>query len=382
MFILSPFLSIPLILIQLKRKDNGVIFLISALFGFLSFQYIPSFSNDKARYFERFDQFLSYDYAQFSEYLISVKRPDFVFDHLIFLFSKLDFNIQWLFFIITTFTIYSFFLFVKRTVDAHHINNFKFSIFTVLIIIFSLSLSGVFSGIRFYFATSLFIWSVYYLFFKSNFKLGILYLVFCILTHFSFSFFIPCILAVFFFPKNFNPKILLGISLLFLVLPKEYLGNILGFLQMPESYSNKAEIYLQNETNLSENSVILSFIRNLWLYFAYVFLLFLNKENKSNLYLITIIFLSVINITYAIPIVFNRFSLVVKLIFLVYFLVLLKNEQVNSKYAILLLFLFLLNFIVDINVLRYNILASYHISDMYTLFNLFTKKVFQYEFLQ
>lgn len=381
-FMLSPLMSIPFIFWQLyKKSDKRMVLLISLLIGILSFLFIPNWSSDKARYYERMQLFEFYSYSDLLRYFTVIRRPDFLFDNLIFIFSKLGFDINFLFFGISAFTVYSIFKFIKKIADFYFKTEFTFDILLCLLIVFSLSQSGLFSGIRFYFATSIFIWSVYYIFFLNNLWKGILFFLLTLTIHFSFAFFIPVLLIVYFFPKKLDPRIVLIFSMLFILLPKDYLSNIFGFLEMPESYANKADVYLTMERDQSGNALILSFLRNSWVYFSYIFLLFLNKDRDSKIFLIFIILLSFVNITYSMPIVFNRYTVVLKIFFLAFFIVLYRQKKVKPAYFYFLFLCFFMNFIVDTNVLRYNYLASYNFSELLTTIHIFSKKISPYDFL-
>lgn len=379
-FFLSPFLSLPLIALQLKRNDNAMLKLIALLFGLLSFAYVPHTSNDKARYYARFLEYTNYDLNEFLLRLTEINRPDFVFESLIFSFSKLNWNIQWLFLILTAFTVFSILCFIKKVVEIETRNVFQYNLWIMLMVIFSFSLSGLFSGVRFYFGGSIFIWGVYYLFFSQKAVKASLLLLLATFTHFSFAFFIPVILFAYYFPTGWNPKPFLVISLLFLLLPKDYLANIFGFLQLPESYSSKTEAYLEYNRDVSQNSIILTLLRNSWLYFTYIYLL-VRQSDKSKLYIIAILFTTLVNLTFSIPVVFNRYTIILKILFIAYYLYLHQVKLMSSKILLLLGVLFLLSFIVDVNVLRYNFAASYAIEDMWTIIHFISKKVNVHEFL-
>ncbi|MCC2591359.1 EpsG family protein [Chryseobacterium sp. MFBS3-17] len=357
--------------------------LISLLFGFLGFLYIPTITNDKAKYFIRFEYFEKISLENFLQYLVLTKRPDFIFETLMYLFAQSKVNIQWLFFIISTFVVYSILTFCNKILEINLIKSKRLLLtpFMVLITIFSLSYSGLLSGVRFYFALSIFIWSIYFLFIDKNRTKGILLLVVTIATHFSFSFFIPAIIITFFFQKKLNLKLILAISLIFLFLPQNILANILGFLEMPETYGNKADAYLNNEVEFSKNSIILTFLRNAWIYFLYVFILFINKDKKDLLTKILVVFTAFVNITYSVPIIFNRYVIVLKVLFLSVIFIRCLHSKNQLKYLYILGILFFINFVVDINVLRYNILASYKMKEMWNIILLITNKISPHDFL-
>ena len=85
-----------------------------------------------------------------------------------------------------------------------------------------------------------------------------------ILTHFSFAFFIPPVLLLFFYPKVLSSKIILLSSLAFLLIPKELLGDLFSYFELSESYANKAEAYLTSEWDVTVNAQILTYLRNMW----------------------------------------------------------------------------------------------------------------------
>lgn len=379
-FLLSPLLSLPLIGLQLKRKDNFAIGLISIFIGLLSFNYVPHISDDKARYYERYNDFLRLNWSEFIKYLGDAKRPDFVFETLIYIFAKLGINVQFLFLIITTFTVYSIFLFIKKTIETQVKNTYYFEIGLIMLILFSFSMGDLFSGIRFYFATSIFIWGLYYLFFYKNIKKGIVFLILSIATHFSLAFFIPAILICFFYLKKTSPKWMLLVSLLFLFLPKDFLSALFGIVQVSEAYSNKAAAYLAGDREFSQNLIILNNIRNLWIYFSYGYLL-LRKGDSSKLYILIVLFTAVVNVTYSVPLIFNRYTILLKILFMTFYLMLWYKKQMSLKILLIIGLLFFLNFVVDINVYRNNLLESYSVTDMLTIVNFLSKKIDPNDFL-
>lgn len=380
-FVIMPFLSIPFIFIQLKRGDTKMMGgLIASLLGMISANYIPSFSNDKARYIERFDQFYLYSYSDFIDYLKRIIRPDFIFDHFVFFFSKMEVNLNIFFFLCTAITFYSVFVFVIK-VNEYYLSSFKLSISITLLVIFCFSLPNLFSGIRFTLAASIFIWVVYFFFIKRNFTKGVLLFVLTVFTHFSFSFFIPVILAVFYLPKKIDPKFLLGFSLIFLVLPKEFVTNIFEFLSLPESYSKKTNLYLTMDRQISNNAEILSFLNVLWLYFVSYFMLFLNKNRKDKFYLFIIISMAFVNVTYTMPEVFSRYSLFLKLVITVYFVIMFASNKIKPKYFYLFYSLSFIAFFISYFVSRDNFSATYVQSNFLTLWTIFSNEITELDFL-
>lgn len=379
-FLLSPLLSLPFIGLQLKRRDNLSIGLISFFLGLLSYRFIPNITNDKARYYERYDKFYTYDFSEFVSYLNQVKRPDFIFEYLIYLFSTLHINIQFLFLFITSFTVYSIYRFIRKVIESQIHDFYKYTGITALAVLFSLSLQGLFSGIRFYFGVSIFIWALYYFLFNINVKKAVLLLVLSVFTHFSLSFFIPPILILYLFPKIKQAKTILIISLIFLFLPKNFLSSIFSVFELPESYNIKSEAYLNHESEVSQGLFIFGIIRNLWWYFSIGFVFFKKLDNTRH-YNLVLIFTTFVNLTYSVPLIFNRYTIVLKILFLSYFLFLTKKNELKLKIFISIVFLFFLSFFIDMYVLRYNFIESYGIFDMFTIINFLSKEVNPSDFL-
>lgn len=385
-FILSPFLSLPFIFIQLLRKDKAVKWMLAILFGLLSFLYIPYRFSDKGVYLERYIEYQNYifygfSYFDFLKHLVLINRPDFIFEHILYFFSKFDWNIQWLFFALTSITVYSIFTFIERILQFYEGKNTTLSPFYIVIIIFSLSLGALFSGVRFYFASSLFLWSIYYFYFNRHRLRAFIFLVLAISTHFSFVFFLPILLLVRYISQGFNLNILLLISLVFWFLPDSIIIGLFESLPLPGNYEVKKDSYIYSERVYSDNFIILDYLRNLWLFFFTFFILFIHREKPNLLLKLIIISICLINITYPIQVVFIRYMIVVKVLALAYFFIISKKNVHYYTCFLILCFCFLINFIVEANVIRYNLIASYNFKEMWNIYNLITTKRLPNEFL-
>ena len=379
-FVLSPFLSIPFIFVQLKRGNEKLVtLLLSVLIGLLSFLFIPSSGYDKTVYINRYLLFKDYNFAQLKDYFIFGLKPDYIFDSVIYLFAKSNLSFHFLFFFLTTLTVYSVFRFAQKTNEKLLNQPFKYNILFASFVLFSFSLEGLFSGIRFILAGSAFIWAVYYLFIDRIRLKGLLFFAIAILTHFSFAFFIPPVLLLFFYPKVLNPKIVLLISLVFLLIPKEFLGDLFSYLELSESYANKTEAYLTKEREVTANAQILIYLRNVWVYFSYLFVLVLNKDKNNKLYLIFVVFLSFINITYSIPIVFNRYLIVLKFLLVAYLIYSKLNGSIKNIYFYLYFIFMMISIAIDLYLIRPSIFASYQLIDMMTIVQVLSNKFTIYD---
>src|SRR5690554_2940599 len=220
-FVISPFLSLPFMFMQLKRgSDKLIIPLLSFLTGFLSYLYIPAITNDKVEYFKRNALFVNFSYEDLWGYFVQINRADFLFDHLNFIFAKLGWNINYFFFFVTSITVYLILRFIKTILTRQQKSYYTYSAISLLLVFSIISLNGLFSNVRFLLTTSIFMWSLYYFFFNRNLFRAIVLLMITLLFHFSFTFFIPGILLVLFYPNIYRYlKIILCISLIFLLVP-------------------------------------------------------------------------------------------------------------------------------------------------------------------
>lgn len=374
-FLVFPLLSVPFLLLKLRRGlDKGVILITSLLVGILSYKYIPSITNDKVDYIERYFAFSTYSFEDLVDRYNSGLITDFIFDFIIFAFARLDINFNYMFLVLTSFTVFSILLFLKKTISKLTGSRYKYNIIYFVLGLLIFSLGTLFSGVRFYFASSFFIWSIYYLFIDRKVIISTLFFAVAILTHFSFAFFLPGVLFILFKPNLLNLKILLAVSLAFILLPKDSMTSILNLVELPESYSSKVMDYSTLERQTTDNANFLILLNNLWLYFLYFFLLFINKENKSKIYLILVVFLSLVNITYSVPTIFNRYTVIIKLFLVLYLIYLHIHKNIKKEYFYFFIFLFVINTLVSMYILRLNILASYRLSDMWIIINIFSKQ--------
>lgn len=374
-FILSPFLSVPFIFAQLKKGNDKIMtLLLSVLVGLLSFLFIPSSGFDKTDYIERYNLFLNYDLAQLKDYFLYGLKPDYIFDSIIYLFAQLNISFHYLFLCLTTLTVYSVFRFVKITNEKSTNKRFYYNILFVVFILFSFSLPRLFSGIRFIFAASIFLWAIYYLLIDKKWSKGVFYFTATILTHFSFAFFIPAIILLVFWPRKINPKLLLLFSLLFLLVPKDLLQNLFSVLELSESYSNKTDAYLTMERETTINAQILLYLRNSWVYFSYVYILLINKNKDNRLLLIFTVLLSIVNISYSLPVVFDRYLVILKIIFTSYLINSKNNGSIKNIYFYFYFALACLSIFIDLYVLRPSIFASYSVSNMLTIAQVLSSK--------
>ncbi|MGO2119746.1 MULTISPECIES: EpsG family protein [unclassified Psychrobacter] len=384
-FLLSPILSMPFIILQLRKKNDTIVSLLfSLIIGFFSLRYVPSFSNDKVRYIERSELFADYSLGDLLLYFKAVNRPDYVFDLLNFTFSKASIDIKYFFFVITSLSVFLTFIASKKIVKSVTNSDFIYSNSSFFLILFSFSAINVLSGLRFFLAGSIFLWFLYFLYFKQMYLRAFLILLLAIATHFSYSLIlVATIFAI--LNQNFKfPRVLLISSLVFFILPNSFLMNIFSLLSLPSGYLTKVEAYTLSETVYTDSSIILSLIRNSWYYFAIAFMLFYKSSTNDKFYILIVFLMVFINLTYSLPVVFSRYVTYARIVFAIYLVYLLLNNK-NKKNVIIVfsfLALFSLSVYTDLFiVLRYNIERSYSIETMWSIYHIITEDNNLYNYL-
>lgn len=362
-FSLSPFLSLPIVLYNLHKNNRFSQVLVSVLMGVVSFLYLPSYTNDKTRYLERFVNFKNLNLNQFFNYLIEIKKPDFIFDLLIFLFSSNGIRIHFLFFFLSFFIVYSVFFLTKKILP-NYLD--KLNLTTSIFILLSISLPSLFSGLRFALGGAIMLWGIYFLLYKKAFFIGGAILLLSVVTHFSMLFFVPAIFLVKYI-KRFNYYRIFLFSLSFLFLSEIVFNGVLSSFSFIDSYSNKINDYTQEGDFITEGlnrslaNRLMYYIKISWIYIAYVFLLINKRYDKKDLITkILFIFLSFVNLTYSFPTIYSRYLSLVKIIFMIFILKQFFYKPIkNKKMYFLFYFLFLFAFLADLYKMRYNFQATF-----------------------
>lgn len=371
---LVPFLAtIPLFFQLRKGKDNGACLLMSLLAGMLSFNYIPSYSNDKSRYIERGEYFSSLSFDEFIAYLTNSLKPDYIFDLLnyIIVSSGLK-DVRVFFFVITFFTVYSILIALKKIIIKTTEKDFSYSLLTLILVIAAISLPNLLSGMRFTFAGSFFLWFIYFLAFNKRPIWATIFLLLSIATHFSYSLLGLAALAVLIKPRVLVMKTALILSLLFYIVPQDFLTNITSVLSLPSGYISKVNAYTQSEIEFSREIVILSYLRNLWFYLTIPYLLKYNPKSYSTFFILVTSMIVFINFMNPITMAFDRYVVFFKILFSAYLIYETVALKKSKKVFYMFMMLFLLGWVVDVFVMRVNLLESYSIINLFTIFNIFS----------
>lgn len=366
-----------------QEKKYSFVF-IAILFGLVSYLYVPHVLDDKSRYISLYYSFLN---SSFSDFVIYVKsgRPDFVFHFLIFLFAKLNISFQVLFLLLTTCTVSGFYFVYSKIINNTYTSR-KLFVLSVLLMLLSLSLPDLFSGVRFYFAASIVVLSIYYNY-SGKLVFSFLLAGIACLIHFSSLIFL---LVLFVMPlirsKSKLCRYFFFFSLLFLFLSKDSLSSIISFMSyFGESYSNKGAVYLENNDFIESgieaggtNTLLVYVASNIWSWFALLYLLFIVRVNTLRNYLYIIF--ATVNIFYVFPTIFIRYALVVRILF-VFLLIYEAQRTSNYRYIYICIGFMGVSVLMNLLVLRNILSVSLMNKDILLTLTLFTKAFTPIDFL-
>lgn len=347
-YLVSPFLAIPTILYSLSKKNNFNPILYSLLVAFISYIFIPTIEMDKYRHLEFYDFSKYFTIEQFFIYNFQ-DSPDFIFRSFLYLGALNGINFHYVVFFVTFITVYLIF-----KVYFHYLSVNKtpatYKVLILLLFIFSLSYIDMFSGLRYTLATSFSFYGLYKGVVCKN-KWGVFFLILGVLTHFSTAIFLILYLV---FPmlnliKVKRLKLLLLLSLLFMFIPQSFMLDLIKGIGLGEAMDNKAEAYLieedVNEVLETFSTIFIKFFNIIWVVIISLYFV-LKKQSSYSIYYKVLIFLLIfINIFISIPVIFNRYTLFVKL-FLVLFLI--DNELKLGKHKLAFILLGIL-IIININ---------------------------------
>ncbi len=361
MFLLSPFLSLPFIIAGIRKKDKISELLLLLIFSLISFLYIPIISDDKVRYMERYQvyQTVKMEYfTNFIQHLRDTLRPDFIFEFLNYCFARFDIRIEWLFLLVTFLTLVQCYRLIEGACQTQK-PTIRF-----LLLIVGVSFINIYSGVRFYLALSFFLSTAYFQLVNKNNLKALSFALLSIFTHYSMF---PIIIILFLckYLSKLNLKFVFCCSLLFILLPASLTYKYITSLNFLGLYENKINVYLQS--NIWEpdslNSTIAFYGGILWYYLAIIYILYTKKIKNIwlQLFIICAIF---VNITYPVPIVFQRYSYVLKILFLIF---LFQSKKTNKLIKYLFLLVCLCGLLIDINRMRYILLDSLFKIDILTL---------------
>ena len=379
-FVLSPFLSLPLILWDTLNKSKGSLVLLTILLSLLSYLYVPGEDDDKFYYINLYSQFRSYSLAQFLGFIF-LGATDFLFYYFIYLFAQAGLPIGLLFFSMTFITVGIAIYIFDKILSRYEMSGKRYLLFLAVFLL-SYSLVNLLSGIRFYFASSFLLLGFYSGVFKERKAISFLYFIIAAATHFSTLFYLPFYILFLIFRKAKSVlRVLFFVSFIFIFIPGNFLIMSLDSVGVGGIYKAKAQNYLGEEKDdMTEKSIktgnanntIKMVIDNIWLLVAYVFLYF-KKDDGSPFKMMLLVVLALNHLFFLAPDAFFRYSIISKL-FLLMMLVSVEWKVKTPKYTYVFLLLFGMSFLFNLIALRTRLIDSFSDPRSYSLVTLFLEE--------
>ena len=373
-FILSPILSIPLVIKGVYEKRNSSIYCLILLMGIMSYLFVPSIENDKAQYYLFYEKFQSMDFRAFSGFLAI--RPDFVFYVLIYVFAQLNLPFEFFFLMMTVSTVSIFFQFFFQFDFKDQVSE-KHYLLLVLGFFCSFALPALLSGVRFFLAIAFVILSFHKIFLENKKLWGYISLLIAVSIHFSCLVYIPVIIALKLFPntKKWQKGFFL-LSFIFVLIPKHFFVSFMPLLQSSKGFQEKA-VYLSGNDFLSNNlqsgnsnNFILYLVSTFWVFIGYLYIFFTFKRNGILRNFLLLIF-GISNIFVQFPTIYDRYILIVNVVLLVSMYLDFTKKAISFKMVRFLIAVFFLSFLLNIYAMRSQLLTSFndlHTGSLITIF--------------
>lgn len=378
-FLISPFLALPTILLGIIRKSKFALTLFIIFIGFLSYLYIPNYSDDKSRYIEIYEDFKNWDYIPFILYNLS-NSQDFILQLLFKIAADIGIKVQIIFFIITVISVGILLKIWSHIVIFLNLNK-KEALLSLLLFITSISFLDLFSGTRFMLAASIALYAYFQGFFLNKNKKALLLLLLSVNIHFGLLVFaFAYIFLKFIIHKNYIIKAAFLLSFVFLLLPKDFLIGIFSSIGLGGALASKTEGYINADTEFvtqgikdgGTGSIIIYFFQNVWIYGMYIYL-FIRIKSKQQYHLLAFFLVTLLNIFYSVPTVYLRYSLFVKMFFVIILLIDMKTYK-SKKATFFFIVCFVCILITQIVVMRYNIEESYMSENCFLFLDILFKK--------
>ncbi|MDM1047938.1 EpsG family protein [Sphingobacterium hotanense] len=377
LFIISPILALPTIIIGIINRKRAAVTLFILSVGFLGYLYLPNFSDDKTRYLEIYEDFRNWDYTSFILYNLT-NSQDFILQLMFKIAADFGIKPQWVFYIILSMILGILFRILDFVATIFSYDK-KEILLTMLLMISSLALLDLFSGTRFMLASVIALYGVFQGIVLKKKYIGLLLFIVAGNIHFSLLSFGLVYILVTFTKIDLNYlKIAFVFSFLFLIIPKDFIISVFNSIGLGGALADKADAYLKNK-DFSSNylreagaaGVIIGIIQSIWIYLLYLFL-FIKIKTKNNSYKFLFLATAVLNFFYAVPTIYLRYSIFVKLILVFLLFINLKEERLH-KFCMLFVLAFILLQITNLIIMRYNIDASYT-SDTFLLLDILNQE--------
>lgn len=379
LFLISPFLALPTIIFGIVKRSKLSLILLIVFIGILSYLYIPNYSDDKSRYIEIYENFKNWEYIPFILYNLS-RSQDFILQLMFKFGADIGIKVQIVFFIVTTISVGIILKIWYQVVFLLNFNK-RDSLLSLLLFVTSISFLDLFSGTRFFLAASMALYAYFQGFFLNKNIKAILLLLISVNIHFGLLVFA---FAYFFLKftlhKDYVIKAAFLLSFIFLVLPKDFLMNVISSTSLDGALASKSEAYLKSDKDFVTEEIkqggfggmMIYFIQNIWIYGMYIYL-FLKIKSKEYYHLICFFLITILNIFYASPTVYFRYSLFIKMFFVLVLLFDLKKYN-TKKESVFFIICFICVLTTHIIVTRYNIHKSYVDQNSFYFLDILFKK--------
>jgi hypothetical protein len=340
-FILAPLLSIPFILKDIYDKKKIGLIMLAVFFGVCAYLYLPDVLQDGGRRYRLYENFQNRSLEGFFEGYLAF-RSDYIFYILIYGFAVLNIKFQLLLFLFAVFNVGVPLYIFDKVIDKFKLSK-KDYFLTVLLIICSLSLTYIFSGVRQLVAFNFILLSTYHYFFNKKIMISLLFALLGMLTHFSVFIFLPLMYIV----SRFNVKILTSIIFIFFIIgfifPDTLIQGLFLSIDTDSSiYNNKIEGYsattiLQETTTLATASA--KVLKQLWFYIALLYAL-ISPRKHTVLFKIFLLVLLPISLLITFPGIAGRYIDLLKMVFALVVI----DDYLEKRSNWLIIFLLLFSF--------------------------------------
>ena len=377
LFLASPFLALPSILIGIYQSKSKFSLNLFALFmGLTAYMYIPTDTNDKTAYYFTYQSFQNYSWSQFLDYFII--DPNILFNFLLYGSSNLGISFQVLSFLSMYFIVRTVLYIFNNIVREASLNQ-KIYFISFILIILSFSFKRLFSGFKFHLGVSFLLLSLYEGLFNNNSKKGLLFLFLAVLGHYSLMVFAPVYFMIKYLPKKTTIyRYIFLASFIFLFLSISGILDIAEGLGLPDNYIDRSSKYTDKEDDFVKQglikggfSTLIGFLSSVvWSYVAYLYLIFRTKQ-KSVLRNIVYLSFAITNLFYSLPFVFSRYLDFLAIIFAL-LVIYETGKTLKINYVFILLFSIHLG--TDLIIMRYNLYASYIDFEVSTLISILLRE--------
>ena len=337
LFLISPFMAIPTIFFGIVNKSKFSLGLLVLLFGLVSYMYIPHVSNDRARYFELYEDFSDKSFVALFAYLI-LTGQDFILQSMFYFASQINLPAQLVFAFSTIVTIgFIMYTYGKITFNSDSTTP-QLRFIAIMFLCLAIPFVDLLSGTRFMFAAS-FVLMAFYKGLVERKKIAFLFLLLAVCIHFSVYIFVFIFLVLYLFPNTDKLyKILFVTSFFFVLIPIDFLMLVFNSLGISGGLEMKSEAYLGGDDFVKKGveesylQKIAYFLSLIWIFGIYLYTYFKIK-NKSIFKNIVLFTATIINVFFSVPTIFFRYSIVLGFFFVILLIIeLYENKQKSGIY--------------------------------------------------